>query len=83
MKIPLFGQYPPKYDLGKSKEKQGGVAEAQQLYQAAIDDYTRAINIDPEYVRAYNNRGVAREALGQDEAAEEDFQKAKELEAEK
>ena len=72
-----------KYDLGKSKEEQGGVAEAQQLYQAAIDDYTRAINIDPEYVRAYNNRGVAREALGQDEAAEEDFQKAKELEAEK
>ncbi len=70
-----------KSNLAESKAEQGNVVEAQQLYQEAIADYTKAININPEYVRAYNNRGIAKKALGQHEAAEIDFKKVKELEA--
>jgi len=28
-------------------------------YQKAIDDYTKAIELNPKYAEAYNNRGVA------------------------
>ncbi len=69
--------------LAESKAEQGNVVEGQQLYQEAIADYTKAININPEYVRAYNNRGIAKKALRQHEAAEIDFNKAKELEVDK
>ena len=38
-----------RYYLGQSKTDNGNVAEAQQLYQAAIDDiYTSHTTIDPE-----------------------------------
>ena len=38
----------------------------------AIEDYTRAIEIDPEFGYAYNNRGIAHAALGHGEQAIED-----------
>ena len=45
----------------------------------AIDDYDNAIRLHPKYANAYNKRGKAKEALGQHEDAEADFNKVKEL----
>ncbi len=48
-------------------------------FAGAIDDYDNAIRLHPKYANAYNNRGKAKQALGQHEDAEADFTKAKEL----
>ena len=48
-------------------------------FEGANDDYDNAIGLHPKYANAYNNRGKAKEALGQHEAAEADFCKANEL----
>ena len=53
--------------------------EDNEDYAGAIEDCNRAIQINPNYASAYYNRGVSRKALGQGEAAEEDFRKAEEL----
>ena len=42
----------------------------------AIDDYEAAIRIDPQYGRAYNNRGTAYRGIGQYERAVQDFDEA-------
>lgn len=80
--FPYFQRGLTRNALGQSKANQGNKTEAQQLYQAAIDDYTEAININPKNVNAYNNRGIVKKALGQHEAAEKDFEKAKMLKSE-
>ncbi|MCG9133499.1 tetratricopeptide repeat protein [Candidatus Poribacteria bacterium] len=49
------------------------------MYQDAINDYTRTLEKSPWNVNAYRNRGFAKAKLGRREAAEVDFQKAKEL----
>ena len=74
-----------KYLLGKSKMERAGtelevVEEAQNYYQSAIRDFDKAIDLIPIYVLAYNNRGNAKKALGQYEAAKVDFDKAREFE---
>ena len=48
-------------------------------YERAIQDYDEAIRLNPQYVYAYNNRGLTYQSLGKVEEAERDFQKAKEL----
>lgn len=48
-------------------------------FEAAITDFEKAIEIDPEDAEAYYSRGLAKEALGQTEKAEADFEKAKDL----
>jgi hypothetical protein len=45
-------------------------------YQKAIEYYSEAIRLNPEYVVAYNNRGSAYYFLGQYERAIEDFDEA-------
>ena len=45
-------------------------------YQTAIADYTKAIQLDPDYALAYNNRGVAYRNLGQYASADADETKA-------
>ena len=47
--------------------------------QGAIEDYDRAISINPNYADAYNNRGVVRSDIGDKQGAIEDFQKAANL----
>ena len=42
----------------------------------SYEDYTQAIKIDPNYVNAYNNRGLARDDLGDKQGAIKDFQTA-------
>ena len=48
----------------------------------AIEDFDIAIKNDPKDAIAYFDRGLAKEALGQQDAAKADFDKAKELDPE-
>ncbi|MFN5595247.1 MAG: tetratricopeptide repeat protein, partial [Aphanizomenon sp.] len=41
--------------------------------QAAIDDFTQAIKINPNYDKAYNNRGSVRDDLGDKQGAIDDY----------
>ena len=47
--------------------------------EEAIKDYTKAIELNPEYALAYNNRGKALEDLGERAEAIKDYTKAIEL----
>jgi tetratricopeptide (TPR) repeat protein len=48
-------------------------------HQKEIDDYTKAIELDPKYASLYHYRGFAYLNLGQHRKAIEDFSKAIEL----
>ena len=48
-------------------------------YNSAINDFHRAIKINPNNVDAYNNRGVAYMRQGQRDCAIEDYNRAIEL----
>lgn len=50
--------------------------ERQKNYRAAIQAYNEAINLNPQYTYAYNNRGLAYSSLQQYEQAISDFDKA-------
>jgi tetratricopeptide (TPR) repeat protein len=39
----------------------------------AIRDYTKAIDIDEDYIAAYQNRGIVLRELGDEEGASADF----------
>jgi hypothetical protein len=43
---------------------------------AALQEFGRALALDPRDARNFNNRGVALDALGQTEAARQDFERA-------
>jgi tetratricopeptide (TPR) repeat protein len=45
-------------------------------YQGALAAYSQAIVLNPNYVEAYNRRGIARRALGDNQAALADFNEA-------
>ena len=45
-------------------------------YKLAIDDFTRSIKIDPNYVKAYNNKGWVYDKLGDYEKAIADYTRA-------
>ena len=45
-------------------------------YQRAIQDYDKAIRLNPKYADAYNNRGAAYSGLGQYQRAMQDYDKA-------
>ena len=49
------------------------------MYERAIQDYDEAIRLDPQDALAYAGRAAAYEDLGQQELADRDFAKAKEL----
>ena len=51
-------------------------------YDRAIADYDKAIEIDPKYAQAYNNRGYAYEAKGEHDRAIADYDKAIEIDPE-
>ena len=48
-------------------------------YQGAIADYTKAIELNPDYAQAYNKRGFAYLMLGSKSKARADFKRAIEL----
>ncbi len=68
-----------KFHLGQSKAEQGNVAEAQNLYHAAIEDLTQAIKINPEFAIALNNRGGAKYRLGESKAEQGNVAEAQQL----
>lgn len=47
--------------------------------QGAIADLTQALNMEPEYAKAYHYRGIARAAMGDKAGAIADFQSAANL----
>jgi Tfp pilus assembly protein PilF len=47
--------------------------------EKAVDDFTQAIQVDPDFVKSYNARGVAYVLLKQYDKARADFQKALEI----
>jgi tetratricopeptide (TPR) repeat protein len=49
---------------------------ALQQHQAALADFNRAIDMDPNYATAYYNRGITYHALQQHQAALADFNRA-------
>ena len=59
-----------------------GVRARQHLdnFQAAIDDFNKAIELKPEIAETYYCRGFAKNQLGSSQAAIDDFDKAIELE---
>ena len=48
-------------------------------HSGVVEDYTRAIEIDPNYATAYFNRGVSKFYLGDTIGACKDARKAQEL----
>ena len=48
----------------------------------ALDDFNRAIDVDPDYVRAHHLRGLAHERQGHDKEALADFDRSIELDPE-
>ena len=57
------------YSIGREKYEQGN-------YQGAIDDWSKAIEINPEFAAAYNNRGYAKYNLNDYQGAIADYDKA-------
>jgi tetratricopeptide (TPR) repeat protein len=57
----------------------GTVLMKKGLMQQAIDDFNRAVELNPEIVWSYFNRGLARVFLGKEEEAQADFAKCLEL----
>lgn len=57
------------FDQGLTKSKQGD-------FQGAIEDYTAALRINPNYSLVYNNRGNARSRLKDYQGAINDFTQA-------
>ncbi len=47
--------------------------------QRAINDYDKAIELNPKYASAYNNRGIAYARLGDDRQAIKEFDKSVEM----
>lgn len=45
-------------------------------YQAAIDNYTQVLNLDPNNIESYNRRSTVRSAMGDYKGAMEDLEKA-------
>jgi len=50
----------------------------QQDYKGAIQDYTKAIELNPNYTDAYHNRGVAKGYLQDYRGEIQDYNKAEE-----
>jgi Flp pilus assembly protein TadD len=53
------------------------------LYEKAIEDFSKAIELYPHNPEFYRSRGIAYELMGLYDKAQEDFKKATELEEKK
>jgi tetratricopeptide (TPR) repeat protein len=57
------------YQQGHNKGRRG-------LYKEAVEDFTQAIKINPDFAEAYIARGHARNGVGDKPGQLQDFQKA-------
>ena len=60
--------------------KRGQRDLAARDFQRAVDDYTEVLRVDPEHLTAYLYRARVFEEMGEDEKAEADLARARELE---
>ena len=67
---------PINYKTSEQWLQSGNKYFRQEEYAAAVQYYDRAINLNPGFAEAYNNRGIAKAKLGQYEAAITDYDKA-------
>ena len=56
--------------------RQAGARSEEGDYLGAVQSYDQAIQLDPDYSRAYANRGLVRLNLGDRRGALEDWQQA-------
>ena len=57
-----------------------GVAKAKlDDYNGALDDFSKTVDLKPDFAKAYYNRAVMKKVLRQKRAAKADFKKAEEL----
>jgi len=61
---------------GRALHKIGKVAMLEGDWWTSIEKYSAALAADPNYIAAYHDRGVAYEAIGQDDKAEMDRRNA-------
>lgn len=59
--------------------RQGSEYGTQKRYEKAIQEYDKAIELNPNDYKSYYNRGKCYQALDDTEKAQADFEKAKEL----
>jgi len=57
----------------------GNIKSDMQDYPGAIENYSRAIELDPKYANAYNNRGIAKSDMQDYPGAISDYSRAIEL----
>jgi tetratricopeptide (TPR) repeat protein len=62
--------------LANTQRHAGEEEAARRTYQAALEAYSQALEIDPDHVPAYERRGLAYYELGLDQAAAEDYRSA-------
>lgn len=65
-----------KYNFGIRQQNK---KQREQYLKEAIEEYDKAIRLSPNFAEAYNNRGVAKDELGQYTEAIKDYSKAIEL----
>ncbi|MEO7343263.1 MAG: type IV pilus biogenesis/stability protein PilW [Methylotenera sp.] len=58
----------------------GAVYYQQKQLEIALEEFTEASRIDPDFALAYNGLGLVHAALGQDDIAEKNFKKSVQLE---
>ncbi len=59
-----------------------GVAKAGLAdYNGAIEDFSKTVDLKPDFARAYYNRAIVKVLLGQKKEAKADFRKARELDS--
>ena len=71
--FPIFGFGQTASDFLESGNTKGKLKD----YYGAIADYTKAIELDPDYANAYYNRGIAKENSGKPYCS--DYKKACDL----
>ena len=62
-----------------SKYKSGSAKFQLKDYRGAVSDFTKAIELKPEYVEAYYSRAICESKLGKNDEALADFNKVTEL----
>lgn len=69
-------------NIGKDLEELNEIGKTlidEGKYEEAIECFDKALELDPTYIRAYNNKGCVFEALNKHEEAIECYDKAIEL----